>query len=136
MSLLTLQINLDEFRGLDYNLRGRLGDLLRAEYKFDTYDGIKEAYNAAFGRYHDSLNTESDRSLFNLAQTRNVIVHSASRADGPFIRTMVDTQSALPEFKALRKNDPIPIDGELTAKIVNDSIASTARLIQEIDALL
>ena len=115
--------------------RGKLGDALKDEFNFRSFDRIRDSYSNAFDRKFDSLVVETDRSLFNLAQIRNVIVHSAAVADEQFVRTMVETQSAFPEFKGVKRGDTVPIDGKIAARVINESFDSAVKFIAEVESL-
>src|SRR5262249_20141135 len=124
-----LPFDVDEFIQSNYNFQGKLGTIFRRDPKyevhFDKYERIADAYKQAFDFPIAALDTDVDRSLFDLAQTRNVIVHRAGVADKHFVARMVEIKSPLPQLATLKMGDRIPIDGSLTRTIIDGSISAS-----------
>ena len=133
---LELIIPWDDFKKEGFSLGGKFSMLLRDKYKFDSFERISDALEAAFSMALESFDTGKGHSLFRLAKLRNAIVHAGAKVDAPFYKSMVDTHAVIPEFSKLKEGDPIPLDGKVTHRIVSDSISSVAKLIQDADSFL
>jgi hypothetical protein len=71
--------------------------------------------------------------LFNLAKTRNAIVHKAGKADEEFFEAIVKVDSPIPQFAGLEMGNPIPIDGEVVQNLVGNAIRSSVRPINDVN---
>ena len=135
---LNLPIYFDDFVRASFDLRGKLGTILKSDqqFVFRTYQGIASAYGKAFGKVSHVLDMGKDRSLFDLAQTRNAIVHSAQLVDEQFRQTMCQNYSLYPEFDDLHINDPIIIDGAIVARLIGNAIDAIANLLKDVESEL
>jgi len=142
VSKVKISIDVAELKDCHYNLSGKVGQIFKADtsfgLKFDTYDGLRTAYEKAFGESHgfSAFDSQQDRSLLELSQVRNAIVHCAGNADKQFISTMVQNDSPHPEFANLSENDSIPIDGEITKTLVAGGLKASVKLISDVDQWL
>jgi len=69
-----------------FDLRQKLGEILRPKFDFTCLSGQFRAFIAAFGREGELESTFADASLNELEATRHVIVHRAAVADEEFVR--------------------------------------------------
>ena len=67
---LNLPIDFDDFVRAFFDLRGKLGTILKSDqqFVFRTYQGIASAYGKAFGKVFHVLDMCKDRSLFDLCR--------------------------------------------------------------------
>lgn len=133
---LKLTLDTELFRQYGYSLAGRLGSFLKSEFSFARFERIRDAYSSGFEGYITVFDTNKNRSLFELAQTRNAIVHNSVKADEEFIKKMVEIDKPLPEFAGLEPNKKIPIDGRLVRELIGRSVTTMNQLVREIDAWL
>ncbi len=136
IKVVQFKVEYDRLLEWSFNLGGRFSAILGDEYRFDSFDGILKSYSDAFDTIFTQFDINIDRSLFNLAQTRNAIVHGAGCADEQFIRTMVNIKCPWPEFAGIKEGEIVPIDGKVVARLVGESIGSIVGLVKEIDSLL
>jgi hypothetical protein len=69
-----------------FDLRQKLGEILRPKFDFTCLSGQSHAFTAAFGRADELESIFADVNLNELEATRHVIVHRAGVADEEFIR--------------------------------------------------
>jgi hypothetical protein len=69
-----------------FDLRQKLGEILRPKFDFTCLSGQSRAFTAAFGRADELESIFADANLNELEATRHVIVHRAAVADEEFIR--------------------------------------------------
>lgn len=97
-----------------YDLRGKMGTLLRERLKFDSLLGIREAYNAAFSIDGTKVTTALGHDSFDaLSCVRQVLVHRAGKADAEYVRK--STPLALAPKTQL--DNIIELDGQVVANI-------------------
>jgi hypothetical protein len=135
---LELIVPWQEFKDSGFSLSGRFAEMLEGSYKFDTFDRMNISYASAFDEKFDCFDTDKDRGLFNLAKTRNMIVHAAGKADREFVDAMVQTKSplAVQQFLSLREKDRVQLDGEIVNELIYKSIKSLIYLTKTVDSLL
>jgi hypothetical protein len=113
-------------RKWDYNLKGRMGTLLKGKWDFARRSDAAVAYEKAFGKDSELItNIFRDEQLGWLAAVRNAIVHNAGIADSEFM-TLTARHKTLAQLKA---GDAIPIDGRMTHELVKAVIKGGSELI-------
>jgi hypothetical protein len=135
---LELVIPWEEFRNSGFSLQGRFADMIKSDHAFDSFERIARAYGAAFDAPLECLDTDRNRGLFNLAKTRNVIVHNSGIADEPFMHSMVTTKSplAVPEFRGLQKGRIVPLDGPIVSSLICGAVSSATSMLAHVGGLL
>lgn len=135
-----LSFPVDDLMAITEELTRGFGTMARNEKKFeiafDKFDRIKDAYKQTFDAPPGGLDADRERVLFDLAQTRNAIVHKASAADEQFCACMVNIANPRPQFAGLALGGSIPLDGDLVRSLVEGAIRSSVELIQAVDAWL
>jgi hypothetical protein len=137
-----LEIEADWLNIMGHSIKGHVGTMLRYYVKdavgFNTLQSISSAFGRGLGYLPDVLDIGKDRSLFNLAKTRNAIVHKAGKVDREFHNDMVNTTCpmAISNFAGLGIGDDIPIDGDVVNKLLSGGIGSAVQLITEVDSWL
>jgi hypothetical protein len=121
-------------RKWDYDLKGRMGSLLRGKWDFTRRDRAREAYLKVFGKdFSEKLNSIfNNNNLRWTAALRNAIVHKAGVADHEFIR-LVSDHSTLGVF---REGETILLDGAMVSELVNGTVRSGVGLIEFVDGWL
>lgn len=124
-SLNSKRVSVSLLEKYDYDLRGSLGDLLRAKFDFTGVSSIEKAYSAAFGK-SAGLDHVFDRADdINLLEcVRHLIVHRAGIVDEEFLKR---TGFAAPV------GERFALDSPLVHKLVNAAIDSGCDLIQFVD---
>lgn len=69
-----------------FDLRNRMGTVLREKFHFGKVAGVRQAFAAAFGRKAAVLAVFEDRALLQLEATRHVIVHRGGIVDEDYRR--------------------------------------------------
>jgi len=104
------------------NARTHYGSFLKAVGKvsFQKLHKIKAYFEVAFGRDAAKLSDSTDDGyIYALAAFRNVLIHSAAKADKAFVR-QAERFSA---FRDIKQGDAIELDGEQVKRLSNSAIA-------------
>ncbi len=110
----------------DYNLKNRMGTLLRKKWDFARRDRAIDAYQRASGKKNASLDAIfGNKNLGWLAALRNAIIHNAGVADDEFV-TLMRGHSF---FGQLAEGDRIQVDGKLVSEFVNTVVEQGVNLI-------
>jgi hypothetical protein len=124
------QIRLWKLREHGYDLRGKMGTLLREKFNFDSLQGIREAYAASFSidnkKIEDAL---ADKSADALNIMRQIIVHRAGVADQEY----VNKASTVPLAPPTPVGSKIPLDGSTLMKIFSVAGPQATALITAVD---
>ena len=116
-----------------FDLRGRMGTLLRSRLAFDSLGGIRESFSRAFWTEHDGVDAAlSDRWLDALSLVRNVVVHNAGVADDEYATKC----GSLPRIPRLAAGDRLKIDGPLTRRLIFRAERRTIDLFEAVDKWL
>src|SRR5437868_4083054 len=118
------------------NPKTNYGSFLRAvgSVTFQTLRDIKNYYEIAFGNDVARLFDEIENGYIEvLATFRNVITHSAGRADKKFVDRI---HGRFPEFDSIKENDLLQPDGELANKLNTVAAKLGAELLAHIDDVL
>jgi hypothetical protein len=114
-----------------YDLRNKMGTLLRGKVNFQTLAGTIDAYEAAFSEHgksiHDTIKHEAFRGL---AEMRNLIVHRSGICDEKYQKAA----KSLPALPQLSVGQALRFDGVTIAAIVVPSIRNCCQLLQDVDA--
>jgi hypothetical protein len=123
-----VNLNLIEFHRWD--LRDKMGTILRRRYSFSRLEGIREAYACAFHEKSEQIDKAlSNMSFDALSAVRNVIVHRSGIADDDYVRRT----KYLPSIPQMEKGAEILLDGELVAKMMIPIIDNGMHLIKSVD---
>jgi hypothetical protein len=126
-------VKLDLIRAQDWDIRNKMGTILKDKFAFTTLQGIRDAYEAAFYKKADDLDQIiMDDCYDRLSALRNVIVHKGAIADAEYVRRTKDF-SMLPQVK---KGETVQLNGKMVADLVHESSQATARLIAAVDQWL
>jgi hypothetical protein len=121
-------IELWDVRDHGYDLRGKVGTVLKGTANFTNLAAMQEEYRSAFRntRVNKVLAHESIESLQLL---RNNFVHKGGLADAEF----VDRAKDHPDLHGFRENEPIPLDGEFVERMISPVIRCSLALIRVVD---
>jgi hypothetical protein len=129
-----IKINLVDLKESGCNLHGAIGKHFKSNFGFLKYNEIAGAFRVLVGSTLPTFESDVNRSVFDLAQMRNVIVHSAGLADDPFLDAMVRIANPIQELVGLEIDQPVPINGKMVTKILGGAIESSLALIKDVDA--
>jgi hypothetical protein len=117
-------------RKWDYNLKNRMGSLLRGKWDFSRRDQAADAYRKAFGKDNDTLNNIiDDINIRWLNATRNVLVHRAGEADAEFVK-LVATH---PILGTIKETELVKLDGKLVRELIEVAANKGVQLLQFVD---
>jgi hypothetical protein len=110
-----------------FDLRKKLGTVLRTKFDFTSVAGIRQAYKAAFGDQDTLARILGDQKLTHLEGARHLIVHRGGLVDEEFVRR---TDSTFPIGQA------IPLDNEEIASLLDAMMTAGCRLLTFVDECL
>jgi hypothetical protein len=123
----SVDLDLIKFHGFD--LRTKMGTVLRGRYEFSRLSKIRDAYFAAFDRESGQIEAAIMHESWDaLSALRNLIVHKASVIDDEYLRRAKDLK--IPQ--GLKGHDII-LDGEIAVGIIKPAFGSAVRLITGVD---
>jgi len=79
-------IKIDYIAKYDYDLRGRLGTMMKGSYDFTSLNGIQKAYKVIFPKSQSISDALGKRELIELEASRHLIVHRSGIVDDEFRR--------------------------------------------------
>lgn len=127
------QVRLDDIRNVDWNTRNKMGSILRSKFSFTSLWGIRGAYEAAFYKKSDDIDSIiTSEHLDKLSALRNVIVHKSAKADAEYVSRAKDFP-ALPQIK---RGEAIKLDGKLVSDLIFECMIKTFDLISAVDKWL
>lgn len=85
----------------DFNLSGKMGDVLSQQQDLSDLQSIKAVYGAIFPRDEQLRNSLSDEGLRILSQRRNLIVHRRGLIDDLYVKSVGGNQNARERLKIL-----------------------------------
>ena len=127
------QISVDRLAQHGFDLRGKMGTLLRERFEFSSLDKIRIAYAAAFPAKHEiPILLCDEKALFRLSMVRNLIVHRAGVVDEEFAGKMRND----PELSKVAKGETLKLTGTLARELVDPVIECGTQLIRKVDEFL
>lgn len=114
----------------EFDLRSRMGTILKPKFDLTTVSGIAKAYTAAFGDDPAVANSCKVPDLHLLEASRHVIVHRAGVVDDEFHNR---TKRMGLDFAV---GAPLPLDGKLVSRMVNAAIDAGSGIIVLVDQWL
>jgi hypothetical protein len=114
-----------------FDLRNKMGTILKERFAFSRLEGIREAYASAFYKNHSQIDAAlSDDALDALSAVRNVIVHRGAIADAEYVKKTQYLK--LPIGKA-GVGAIVPLDGEVVVNLIAPAIGSATKLLGAVD---
>lgn len=121
-----------------YDIRNKIGDLLRPRFKFTTLAGIRKAYSVAFSEKEKKARPDAidaalaDQSLDALAAVRNLIAHKAGVADDDYIKDAV----RIPKAPRPERGQQLQLDGDLCYSLIEPVMTRCFDLLTGVDKWL
>jgi hypothetical protein len=113
-----------------FDLKEKMGTVLRESHRFDQLGGIREAYGLAFFKDHSGIcDALSDQSLDALSTVRNVIIHRSGVSDDDYV-----TRSSYLPIPKTPVGQEILLDGEIVVGLMNPVLLSAIKLLEAVDA--
>jgi hypothetical protein len=107
-----------------FDLRNKIGTVLRAKFDFTGVRGIREAYEAAFGKGPDLTRILADARLTVLESMRHLIVHRGGMVDAEFVRRTSSTAIL---------GQPIPLENDEIEQMLNVAAGVGTDLLELVD---
>jgi len=129
------QITPEKVHEIEYDSSRHFGSFLRdvGKVSFQKLDYIRRFYSAAFGKQTDELFEKIEAGyIFALSGFRNALVHNAGKADKRFVKAVARFE----EFRSIKPNAILPLDGEVVRKLHNSAIVLGWKLIGFVDGVL
>lgn len=125
----TKTIGLASLQRHGFDVRAKMGTILRQKFEFSRLSGIREAYSCAF----DKDTKELDRLLLDeafdaLSAVRNLLVHKAGMVDAAYLKSTNNLRVPKP-----LAGMPIELDGEIAVGLIKPSFQCVASLILAVD---
>jgi hypothetical protein len=128
----SVELNLIQFHKFD--LRHKMGTILRNRYEFSRLSQIREAYAAAFDKDHNQIDaTLKDNALDALSVVRNVLVHKAGKPDDEYLRRAKNLKN-VPTHTVLAGN--LSLDGEIVVGLIKPALVQASQLLRAVDEWL
>jgi hypothetical protein len=116
-----------------YDLSQNMGTILKVKYSFDRLEDIRRAYgDASFEKDPTIHKIIGDKSLDALALVRNVIVHNGGIVDEAYEKRKGD----VPPAAMAKVGDPVLLDGEMVANLIEPVIRLSWNLVIAVDEWL
>jgi hypothetical protein len=109
----------------NFDLREKMGTILRTRFDFARLSGIREAYSCAFSEKSSRIDTAlANKSLDAISVLRNALVHKAGCADAEYLRRAPALKLPVPKL-----GEPILLDGEIVADLVRPAMKAASNLM-------
>jgi hypothetical protein len=126
-------VDLDLIQFHKFDLRNKMGTILRGRYEFSRLSVIRAAYSAAFDVSSAQIDAAlKDDSLDALSVVRNVLVHNAAIADQEYVRRSQGLKS-LPKAEIGKL---LLLDGEIVVSLIKPALLQASRLLGAVDEWL
>lgn len=123
-------VDLDLISENGFDIRNKMGTILKPRFSFSRLEGIREAYSRAFDR--DSIQIDkalADRALDSLNTVRNLITHKDAIADLEYVRRTKYLKTIPPADI----DRPIAIHGDVVVGLLKPAFASANALLFAVD---
>lgn len=114
-----------------YDLRNKMGTLLRGKVDFTLLNESRDAYARAFSLDYTEIDEAiTSLSLDAVSVLRNLIVHKSGKCDEEYQRR----QQGIPALPQLEIGQTLELNGELIAWTLHDMVETAAKLIRAVDS--
>jgi hypothetical protein len=114
-----------------FDVRQKMGTILRERFEFGRLDGIREAYASAFHEKSTQIDAAlSNNALDSLSAVRNVIVHRAAIADAEYLKRAKRLKVPIPPAGI---GAQVPLDGQVVVELIAPAISCASKLIGAVD---
>lgn len=123
-------ISPDIIRLHGFDLRQKMGTILRSKYPMSGLSEIRHAYNHAFDAdAHAIISAIDDSALKKLSAVRNVIVHKAGKVDQEYL----DRTENIGDLPAVTLGQSLPLNGQFVADLLRSATAACVMLLKSVD---
>jgi hypothetical protein len=128
------QVPLSQLLKYRFDIRGKMGSILRDQFVFGSLAEIRNAYLAAFDKRSARLveTAISDDSLDALHIVRNLLVHRAGVVDEEYLKLFISFKN----IPIAEIDERIVLDGEAVVGLVNPVVQKGLSLIRAVDTWL
>jgi hypothetical protein len=126
-------VELDLIQFHKFDLRNKMGTILRNRYEFSRLSVIREAYSSAFDTNTAQVDAAlKDDSLDALSVVRNVLVHKAAVVDQGYLKRSQHLKG-LPKAP---EGHLLPLDGENVVGLIKPALVQASQLLRAVDEWL
>lgn len=128
-------ITIKVLRELEYDARKDLGKFLRETQRvqFSTLESIKTSYVIAFGPDAGKLFKDVNGAYIEaISAFRNIFAHKMGKAD----KTFVGRVQKFPEFRHIKVDDLVELDGEIVSKLRDAAVLMGFALVKFVDGYI
>lgn len=131
-------ISVNDLRRYGYDVRGRVGTILKENFSFQTREGIRRAYRAVFAdkpnrppspHAAELLDAINSKVIDEIAVVRNAIVHRAGVCDADYL----SESEGLLGIPQVALGEPTPLDDRFVGGLVERSFKTATGLILAAD---
>ena len=108
----------------NFDLKDKMGDLLREEANFDGLNKGRSSWLKVFGNDEKLKKIFGNESVRWTHALRNAIVHNGGKADSPFLKDV----KAHKKWGRLKTGDPIDLDGDTIERLANTTVGKGCEL--------
>jgi hypothetical protein len=120
---------LDQIAANRFDLRDKMGTILRERFAFNRLSGIREAYACAFNKDFAAIDSAlGDQSIDTLHYLRNSIVHDASIATDDYVK-----MAKVLKLPPAAKGEPLIFEGEAVIALISPVIECSKRLLLAVE---
>ena len=122
-------VPLNRVQQYQFDLRTKMGTILRDRFNFSRLEGIREAYSVAFFENSTQIDTAlSNNALDALSAVRNVIVHRSAIVDLEYRERARNLH--IPNAEA---GKPLLLDGETVVRLIRPALKCSTNLLSSVD---
>jgi hypothetical protein len=126
------KVRLDLIQMHGFDIREKMGTILRGRFGFSRLEGIREAYCSAFHkRAHKIDGAVGNQALDALSAVRNVIVHRAARADSEYL-----SKAHRLKLPLINLGGELILDGEIVVGLIGPAMKCAQDLLLYVDEWL
>jgi hypothetical protein len=124
------QVPLDSIESHQFDIRTKMGTILRQRFEFTKLASVREAYSSAFDHKSSRIDAAlGSNSLDALSAMRNVLVHKAGRADDEYVKRC----AYLPTLPKTPKSQPILLNGKIIVGLIRPCLENARNLMTAVD---
>jgi hypothetical protein len=129
------QISLVILQKHDYDLRDKMGTVLKEKLGPRGLQDIRRGYRLAFSKNGKTIEDAlASQSLDQLSAVRNVLVHQGGKADQDFCDRVAQVE--FKHYAGIQPGAPVGLNGEIILEVIDPAIRTSVELIRTVDGWL
>ena len=126
----TRSVPLDWIENHRFQVREKMGTILRLRFEFSKLSSTREAYACAFDRKSETIDAALGHEAFEaLNAIRNVLVHKAGKADREYVKRC----SYLPMLPQTPEGQPVLLNGHIVTNLIRPCLEQAGNLMIAVD---